>query len=642
MSKASATSVAVLLACVVACSGTIGGEAGGAHGGAASPGGDGDRAAGQLGDGDGTPPGDGDGDGARNGDGDGDAESVDVGGDGDGDGYRAGIDPIDALADADLGAPEVPGTATYFCDCQPGAEGTCVPGSDSDGDGSMDSPYRTSERARTALLSSECGDAVLLCRGGSFDVWGAGAWMPNGETCEPGAYRKLGAYAPASGAEARPLVIGRRTYFQTISDTAGGGFEVESLNLRCEGCDADDGYRGFQFYGPQRNWLIEDVVMDGFGFAIQLGSDGQRPNSERIVVARSFVINSTQMGILGAADNMIVHDSVFRNNACMRFDAGQAQQCALDHAWYIDGGENVETGYSRFQNVTLRDSVFEDNCNVGSDGFCSCAVVVNRGQSNLLIEGNTFINNLDYEARCVAIDGTGTSSNRIESCLGCTIRNNQFLGGWTRAIQLNGSPDLLVENNVIQIAESARFPVHCAGIYVTDNRHGDGGDDEEAASDNLTIRNNSMYFEADLQDPGGGTEECTGVEIPDQGSSHVVVNNAIYLRGQADLDCFSIKAPSSDIEAMDHNLCERADVGAFTWNKAGEDLAQWQALTGLDGNSRREDPGFAAPGAAHPDQDFRASDGSAMVDRGGASHAAPMSIEGTERGGEPDVGAHER
>jgi len=561
-----------------------------------------------------------------------------IGGPGDGD----GVEPIEAPADIDLGAPEVPGTASHFCDCQPGAAEDCVPGSDSAGDGSIDNPYQGAELARTTLAESACGDAVLLCRGGAFDVWGPGEWTPDGETCEPGAYRKLGAYSSATGNQERPLIAGGRTFFQAIDDDTGGGLEIESLNLRCDGCDPEDGYRGFQFYGPQRNWLIEDVVMDGFSFAIQLGSDGQRPNSERIVVARSFVINSTQMGILGAADNMLVHDTVFRNNACMRFERGEAQQCALDHAWYIDGGENVETGYSRFQNVVLRDSVFEDNCNVGSSGFCSCAVVVNRGQSNLLIEGNTFINNLDFESRCVAIDGTGTSSDRIESCVGCTIRNNQFLGGWTRAIQLNGSPGLLVENNVIQIAEAETFPVHCAGVYVTDNRHGEGGGEEEMASDNLTIRNNSMYFEADLQAPGGGTEECTGVEIPDQGGSHVVVNNAIYLRGDADLDCFSIKAPPSSIEAMDNNLCERAGPGGFTWNKAGEDLPQWQALTGFDGNSSRSDPAFAAPDAAYPDQDFRASDGSPMIDRGDGTLSAPMSIEGAERGASPDIGAHEQ
>jgi len=517
---------------------------------------------------------------------------------------------IDAPRDGDPGGAPTPARATHYCDCAQGAASGCMPGSDSAGDGSADKPFRTTEKARQTLLSGACGDAVYLCRGGAFDVWKEGVWTVAGEFCAPGNYRKLGAYDAKWGAGGkRPLVSGRTTFFNHVKTRKpGGGVEVEGLELRCVGCAGKKKYRGFRFYGAQRNWLIEDVVIDGFGFAIQLGSDGKQPNASDIVVAGSTILNSTGMGILGAADRMIVHHTVFRNNACAGYGPNEASQCAYDHAWYIDGGENLETGHSRFRDVVLRDSVFQDNCNLGSSGRCACAVVVNRGQSNLRIEGNTFVSNLDYGPECIAIDGTGTSSNRRESCIDCTIRDNTFLGGWSRVINLGGSPGLVVEGNRMQVLQGPTDPVHCAGINVKPKKDGKAGGGEERVSSGVTIRGNAIYFDADM----GGDEECIGIAIADEAAGHIVTDNAIYMEGAGELDCFHIGGePAKVMQAMDRNVCGRGGPGtSFDWNKTGEGLEQWRSVAPkLDVGSRQANPGFVHPRASYPAKEFRSSVG---------------------------------
>ncbi|MCB1587621.1 MAG: hypothetical protein KDI56_01840, partial [Xanthomonadales bacterium] len=134
------------------------------------------------------------------------------------------------------------------------------------------------------------------------------------------------------------------------------------------------------------------------------------------------------------------------------------------------------------------------------------------------------------------------------------------------------------------------------------------------------------------------TSGGTGIRLGGEGDEHLLASNVVVAAGGAAFDCFELDTDPLAYLDSDHNQCFAPSAAPFEWADDVGSLAQWQTLTGLDGQSELLDPGYTDPAA----YDLRPATATvSMVDRGHPLHSSSSDYLGHARDAAPDRGAFE-
>jgi hypothetical protein len=183
-------------------------------------------------------------------------------------------------------------------------------------------------------------------------------------------------------------------------------------------------------------------------------------------------------------------------------------------------------------------------------------------------------------------------------------------------------PDCIIENNVVVQQQS----FGSMGISVPDRDR----DSLDEMSQNVTVRNNSLYM---------SSNDSVGIYVGEEGTSHVVVNNAIYFAGSGNFSCFDFNLPTGSYEAIDNNLCYYPNSSVAQWEAGSGDLNAWRTASGFDMNSIVANPLFVSPGPTL--HGLNLSSGSPAINAGHASLSSSQDMFGVSRDASPDIGAYE-
>jgi parallel beta-helix repeat protein len=121
-----------------------------------------------------------------------------------------------------------------------------------------------------------------------------------------------------------------------------------------------------------------------------------------------------------------------------------------------------------------------------------------------------------------------------------TIRRNLVVNVGHIGIGVSSCRNCLIENNIIIQNQRGGG----TGIAAPDRSL----TAEDTASDSITVRNNTVYF-------GANVSSATGIQISDQGSHHACANNIVFMAGAGTTGSYlSLNLPSSSYSLVDYNL----------------------------------------------------------------------------------------
>jgi hypothetical protein len=316
------------------------------------------------------------------------------------------------------------------------------------------------------------------------------------------------------------------------------------------------------------------------------------------------------MGFLGLGNYILIENNQFENNGT----AGGIR----NHNVYLEnlGDNDVVRG-----NDLYRASM--------SGGVCTGTSLVAHGVHNgLVIENNTVHEDVGAaNDGCYGISVT-VGYTTAEGSPGAVIRGNRVINVGGIGISATACPNCVIENNVI-VEEQATDDF--TAIKIPDR----GRKSIDMPDTNATIRNNSIYFSPAVT---GGS---LGIYLGDEGTGHVVVNNALHYSGTAGgVSGFDLNLPVASYAAVDNNIFYSPNSPSSKWEgSTSKTLTQWRSATPFDVNSSPHNPLFTSP--ASPNFDFTIPAGSPAVDKGNIVYASTMDITGQKRDGFPDIGAYE-
>lgn len=498
-------------------------------------------------------------------------------------------------------------TTYYACDCQPGADGDCVAGDDSNPGTAPSAPLQTYDQTRQTFNNTLTGgDEIRFCRGGSFTM-GAGTTRWLNTTCTASQSCLVADYTPpwATGDEARPVLTQPiDNYAFDLSNPgdaeATGGITFRNLDLRCLDCPA--GGWAFFLFNDVNDIVIQNVRMEGFAIGIHLagsnscfaGDPDCNGQNDRITIENVTIINGPHLGILGSANDLLIENSYFENNG---------DGSIFDHNIYVTGGRDIIIRNNELYRSSLDGS-----------GSCGGTSLVGHGfLVNLLIEGNWVYEDIGRaNPQCWGISITNGYAEP-ESFTNVTIRNNRVENVGNVSIGVSSCETCLIENNVV--VQQQGFGGR--GIAVPDKVPGPG----DAISADVMIRNNSVAMLTG-----------TGIEVSN-GTGHSVVSNALQVTtSDANWNCFNLPLGSSSYGAIDHNVCGFS-VGEWVDGVGG--LGSWQAL-GWGLSSQAALPGFVSNSDLHPTSEM-----AAMVQAGHPTLSSAFDYDGNARPVLPSAGAYE-
>lgn len=506
---------------------------------------------------------------------------------------------------------------SFVCDCATGADVDCVPGNDSH-PGTEAQPWQSYEKARSSFASLGPGDRILFCRGGAWDVSGAGTrWV--GPACRAAAPCLVGAYAPPWGSAEGPRPIIHRldgTHGFSLADGGSAeheeGYLFEALDVRSTSGLSN----GFFIQNDIDDVTIRNVSISGFAIGVYLAGsntcsadpacDGR---NERITLERSTIFDNEGQGWLGASNGSQILDSYFEGNGSLE---------VFDHNIYLSGSQGTPADGMRVVGNRLFRSDLDDA------GVCrGVSLVVHGEQTNLLIEGNEVWEEVGKAGQgCwgIAVDPGYTEA---EAFVGVTIRGNVVRNVGTVGIGVASCDACVIENNVV-IHEN---PFNTTAIAAPDRDRAPN----DLPMDSVVVRNNSIY----IGSAGGGT----AIRLNGEGGSHVLASNAAFYAGSsASFNCQDTDLPVGAYVDIDNNLCFHPSAPGAEWVDGLGSLLDWRAASGFDDQSSEVDPGFADPAAG----DLSPSgESAATVNSGHPTLSSPEAIGGLPRDDQPDSGAFE-
>ncbi|MCB0332034.1 MAG: hypothetical protein KDD55_00975 [Bdellovibrionales bacterium] len=512
-----------------------------------------------------------------------------------------------------LTAGPVPTTADYYvCDCQSGADGDCVAGSDGNSGTSREAPWQTYEKARQQFASLSAGEVIAFCQGGSFVVSSGNQWVNTSCTAEsPCVVRN---YNPtwASGDEAVPLITNSSGTAFDLSNNGDSqqeeGYLFRSLHL----VGGNNGV-GFFIFNDVDDVDLEFLTIDGFQIGVQvaganpniISGDG-KPSSIRLYA--STIQNNSGQGWLGGCDDCVIDSNRFINNG---FEG-------VTYYHNVYWSDSVEAGSA--QGIIRNNDLYQSTM-VG--GKCSgTSLVVHGIHSDLLIEGNYVHEDLGAaNTSCWGIS-VDSAYGTAEVFDGLIIRGNKVENVGNIGIGSTSCTNATIENNIVIQKQNHGF----TGISVPVRARGA----EDTVTTRVSIRNNSLYISEDSGD--------TAIQLGTEGTGHSVISNAIYYTGSSNQwNCFDLSLASNAYTAVDNNLCYYPNANG-SWESGSGGLVAWSNASGFDGHSVEDDPEYAdvASGDLSP-----SSASSPLVGGGHTTLSSSTDVLGESRDNAPDIGAFE-
>ena len=492
-----------------------------------------------------------------------------------------GPDPAQCpLTLADRGAAVI-----HVCDCQSGADASCVAGSDANA-GTAAAPKQTIAAAVSAFTG---GSDLAFCRGG---VWNEATTLKlRAGACSSASPCTVQDYG--DGNLAAPLIQLNQTGSNNGLEIAPGdditrweGLRIHNLHLAKNSADGQ-GFGVFLF----RN--VNDVQMrclevNNYGIGVHVNANGLSTGD--ITLSDSSIHDNGAQGWLGGANRALVERNRFDNN-------GGYNASMLLHNVYLSGiGDS-----SVVRGNWLTNSAVDGN------GQCIGASMIahNAISTNLLIEGN-LIEESTPAPGCwgLMVDAAGSTTEGHSNAI---IRGNVVRNVGNQSIGVSACVDCIIENNIVVQTKTG------GSIGISSPNRATSAPDTDVTG--TIVRNNTVYF--------AGSGNGRSYYIGERGANYVVTNNIGYhANALAGDSCFDFDLVAGAYDTVNSNLCFGASFDSGT--------------TGMDGMASTADPLFLNA----PD-DLRIDDTSPAYNSGSTVSAASSDMLGNVRDANPDRGAYE-
>ncbi|HUJ25416.1 MAG TPA: hypothetical protein VLW85_05325 [Myxococcales bacterium] len=514
------------------------------------------------------------------------------------------------------------GTIHYFCDCQAGAQAGCVAGSDSNDGLSAGSPKQTLSAATTAFNALNAGDTVAFCQGGAWSSSSGMTFGTNARCSGTGSLRALAnsttcdlaSYAPSWGGTNKPVL--RSTGNQTLAsimlqfwNTAGlSGVRVMNLDLEGGGTGpggTDLALRGIVTDSKNSNFLICGNTVNGWTDGLQINADNG--NSSNIDVWSNTVTACSQDGLLGSGNGLTVDGNTFD-------DTGSGS--GGNHYLYIDANSAVGTGpYAIINNAFKRSNAAASACQ-------GVMLVVHGAVDAMNIENNTLDGGAGVTGACYGI-GIDDGGYPVASYFrNLTVRRNYLINIGNQAMEFAEAPGAIIENNIIVQGSSAAY-----GIVAPSRAHRTTPVLDDTMNHEV-IRNNTIYVSP-------ASTNTTGIYTANEGTGHVIANNAIAFAVSTGEICFNMGLSPASYAYDNHNLCN----GSSRWETSHSTLAGWQSASGFDAASLTSAPQFTD--VNHSPLGFEPQVGSPLIGAGESVQAPTVDYLNRTRPSAPSIGALE-
>lgn len=518
----------------------------------------------------------------------------------------------------------------YICDCQSGADGACVAGSNANSVAQAQNPATPWQTWAGVPAANKTAATYAWCRGGKWTNVTIGfGWFTGGvsRTSEsnPAIFEP---YTPSwcTGAclTTKPHLYNNTAgaYMMNMNDGSNlmdGGYIIRDLKLDGGGMPGAapvmGAAAGVFTYWTVKGVLLENLEIRGFQRGLHINNSTTLPTSN-VVLRNSTLYENLAASILGGANNLLVENNVFTDN-------GSPDANPDDHDIYLS---NVSNG-------TVRNNTISDTTIDASTGKCAKTVVVVHGLvDGLTIEGNT-ITQPGSRSTCYGIEADQGYST-AEYMRRVIIRDNLIVNVGYVGIAVRSCTDCIIESNRI-VSTSADAACYM-GISLAGNAPGAG----DALNARIAVRNNSIYM--DCYAGSGG--EIRAIDVPFEGTGHVVTNNLIYIGPNASPNvartCFTLATNTlANFTAFANNLCYYAS-GTPTWSNLYSTLANAQAA-GWDTGSLNANPLLAATPAVGNSYSMAVSVGSPAINAGNTTHKSRLAVGRTVPIGARDIGAHD-
>jgi lipopolysaccharide export system protein LptC len=476
-------------------------------------------------------------------------------------------------------------SVVHVCDCQSGADTSCIPGNDGNA-GTATSPLQSLSSVASAFNN---GIDVAMCRGGAW-VTTTGLSL-DASQCSSATPCTLQDYG--NNMLNKPLITIPQTSGSNGLELAPGsdqvrweGIRVNNLHWRKSLVDGQ-GFGVFVFRNVNDVGL-RCVELEGFGIGAYVNSNGI--DTTAFTLSDSYIHNNGVMGWLGGTNQLLLERNHFHNN-------GWFNASALQHNVYLS--ETRLGGIVRSN--WLSDAALDNN------GQCvgTSLVAHNDNSVNLLIENN-LIEESNPSPGCwgLTVDAAGSTT---ESHTNTIIRGNVLRNVGNISIGIASCVDCIIENNIV-----VQTMIGGATGIASPNRSTSPPDADVSGT---IVRNNTVYF--------GGNASGQAYSVGERGSNYVVTNNIGYFDNPQPGDsCFNFDLAASAYNLVSNNLCFGAAFDSGT--------------TGMDGLASSLDPQLLNP----PD-DLRPDTNSAAHNSGTRVSASAIDILGNARDASPDKGAYE-
>jgi hypothetical protein len=481
--------------------------------------------------------------------------------------------------------PEPTTNVVYACDCQAGADASCVAGNDSN-PGTKAQPKQTWGAITAAWRSLPAGGTVALCKGGRWNSVSTGyASLLNGN-CSASTPCTMRDYASPWGSTAKPVLAvpanaAADTWLITIAKPLGTSFNPTGyrfLNLRLLNPDggATPGAAktiGIWAYENTSNMEVCNCDIDGFGVGAYVASPSSASCTDTGYKFRGnrFLNNCTD-AFLGQLRDSVFDGNVFDNNGhalCGSYNLGN-QSGGTTHTLYLSGYASCPIENVRIVNNEFRRNAMYQGYTQGSP----LKLIANGG--NVLVENNLFdgtpVNpsGSDYY-QAIHSDSYGATTG-FNGFNGITVRRNRIIAGRGPQIAMSSVTNGVIEDNVIYVGT----PSNNLGDYIISISHSN----TDSPPSLFAIRNNTIYVEGT---PPYSSWTAIRSARASSAAGQVITGNSVTFTGSVG-SCYRIDDPSK-VAFMDNNHCTGGS--AFVTNgSAYYTLASWKAgFPAFDGHS---------------------------------------------------------
>lgn len=500
-------------------------------------------------------------------------------------------------------------TVYYVSDCQAGAAAGCVPGNDANAGTSPTAPWKTVAKASAAIGSLNGGDEIRFARGASFAAAKLHVYNTRSRAATPIVFDS---YKPSwgTGTQKPILMSNAGSSILQFEDSGNAdhdeGYVVRNLDLRGSGSSI-----GVFIYNDADYITLDNLDVSNFAIGVNCSESNVAANSasnarnDHFTLRNSNISNNKDIGYLGGCTDVLVENNRFDNNGF----GGTPSMLNRNHNIYIS---------SEGSNVVVRGNTSTRSA-VGA-GLCQgVPIVVHGKQSGLVIENNYVDETTGAGPGCYGIQVNPGYGSIAENFRAAVIRGNKIVNVGNIGIAVGSCPDCVIENNFITKEVVGTF----VGIAMPSENIEAGVD---AADNNLTVRNNSIYI-------AGGNYGSHGIRVETYGGNHKVVSNMVYFgSASSGAQCYSTKSLTlSNFAAFDNNLCYT--TGSVVYSAAYRTLADAQ-LAGFDRNGSNKDPLLTALPSLANGYSMKAKEGSPLLKAGNTLYSVIL--------GASNIGAYDR